>query len=93
MHDAPFRFGEPSNHPIAGGELVLSAGDAIVTTCIYSNPTSKSIAFGESKDDEMCFNFAQYYPKGALRCRGGLTSEREPVVHPKAAHGPTENSN
>ena len=24
--------------------------------------------FGQNTDDEMCFNFVSYYPKGALTC-------------------------
>ena len=68
MHDAPFQFGEQGTYPIAGGELVLNKGDVITTTCVFTNPTSKNITFGESTDQEMCFNFARYYPKGSLRC-------------------------
>ena len=76
MHDAPFKFGEQGTYPIEGGELVLSAGDKITTSCTYSNETSKNIRFGESTDAEMCFNFARYYPKGALPCTGGLFGGR-----------------
>ncbi|MET0343552.1 MAG: hypothetical protein ABW252_21250, partial [Polyangiales bacterium] len=71
MHDAPFKFGEQGSYPLAGGELVLNPGDKITTQCFYTNPTRKNITFGESTEDEMCFNFARYYPKGALRCGGG----------------------
>ncbi|MET0342292.1 MAG: hypothetical protein ABW252_14910 [Polyangiales bacterium] len=72
MHDAPFRFGEQGTYPVPGGEVVLNAGDTITTQCFYSNPTTKNITFGESTDEEMCFNFASYYPKGSLKCAGGL---------------------
>jgi hypothetical protein len=72
MHDAPFKFGEQGSYPVPGGEIVLNPGDKITTQCVYTNPTRKNITFGESTEDEMCFNFARYYPKGALRCGGGL---------------------
>ena len=26
------------------------------------------MSFGENTDNEMCFNFVNYYPKGALNC-------------------------
>ena len=72
MHDAPFKFGEQGSYPVPGGEVVLNPGDTITTQCFYTNPTRKNITFGESTEDEMCFNFARYYPKGSLRCGGGL---------------------
>ena len=72
MHDAPFRFGEQGTYPLPGGEIVLNAGDSVTTQCFYTNPTTKNITFGESTEDEMCFNFATYYPKGSLKCSGGL---------------------
>ena len=72
MHDAPFRFGEQGTYPLPGGEIVLTAGDTVTTTCSYTNPTDRNITFGESTENEMCFNFAAYYPKGALKCSGGL---------------------
>jgi hypothetical protein len=68
MHDEPFQFGEQGTYPIEGGEVVLNKGDVITTTCVYTNPTAKNITFGESTENEMCFNFARYYPKGSLRC-------------------------
>ena len=74
MHDAPFRFGEQGTYPLPGGEVVLNAGDQVTTQCFYTNPTNRNITFGESTEDEMCFNFAAYYPKGALKCSGGLFS-------------------
>ncbi|KAI8852729.1 PHM/PNGase F domain-containing protein [Chytridium lagenaria] len=44
----------------------LIPGDALLTTCAYK-PTlgerSFTTTFGESTDNEMCFNFVQYYPK------------------------------
>ncbi|KAJ3098910.1 hypothetical protein HDU97_003582 [Phlyctochytrium planicorne] len=41
-------------------------GDALITTCAYIptlNVRSGNTTFGESTDNEMCFNFIQYYPK------------------------------
>jgi hypothetical protein len=69
MHDLPFQFGEQATYPI-DPPLLIESGDVITTTCTYDNDTSKNITFGESTDNEMCFNFAIYYPKGALSCGG-----------------------
>jgi len=67
MHDQPFKFGEQGTYPL-DPPIVLNAGDVVTTTCTYTNPTLRSVTFGESTNDEMCFNFAMYYPKGALTC-------------------------
>ena len=41
----------------------LAPGDTIETTCKWQNPGDKSVSFGESTGDEMCFAFLTYYPK------------------------------
>jgi hypothetical protein len=71
MHDKDFAFGEQGTYPLEGGEVLLETGDVVKTTCYYTNDTSKNITFGESTTNEMCFNFALYWPKGALSCGGG----------------------
>ncbi len=71
MLDRPFQFGEQKSYKLSS-EVILETGDTVYTTCFYTNPTSKSINFGENTGDEMCFNFASYYPKDALSCGGGL---------------------
>jgi hypothetical protein len=70
MHDAPFDFNEQTSHPLTE-EVVLNTGDTVTTVCTHSNPTNKAINFSENTDGEMCFNFAVYYPMGALSCGGG----------------------
>lgn len=71
MLDEPFRFGEQATYPLKP-EVILETGDVVTTTCVFTNPTNRTVTFGESTEDEMCFNFATYYPKGALSCsRGG----------------------
>ena len=71
MHDKPFSFGEQGTYPLAGGEQLLETGDVVTTTCTYTNTTNKDVTFGESTTNEMCFNFALYYPKGGYSCGGG----------------------
>lgn len=44
-------------HPV---EMV--PGDRIETTCLFDNPNSFDVRFGEETDDEMCFDFVMYYP-------------------------------
>jgi hypothetical protein len=70
MHDQPFMFGEQKSFAL-DPPVVVNPGDVITTTCVYTNMTSKNITFGESTEDEMCFNFAMYYPAGGLTCSGG----------------------
>jgi len=67
MHDEPFKFGEQGTYGLTP-EVILSTGDQVTTTCTFTNPTNRSVTFGESTTNEMCFNFAAYYPKGSLPC-------------------------
>jgi hypothetical protein len=70
MHDDDFNFYEQESRALAE-PVTLETGDTVSTFCTYSNETAKSIRFGESTTDEMCFNFAVYYPMNALTCMGG----------------------
>jgi hypothetical protein len=65
MHDMPFMFGEQKSFKL-DPPVVVEAGDVINTSCFYTNKTNATIRFGENTGNEMCFNFALYYPAGAL---------------------------
>lgn len=70
MHDAAFNYEEQGTfeleHPVE-----VRTGDKVTTTCVFTNTTNNAVSFGEDTAGEMCFNFATYYPRGALSC-GGL---------------------
>ena len=68
IEDAPFNWEDQHVTPV---DVVLNDGDQVRITCIYENNTARTIRFGESSADEMCFNFARYYPKDAFSCRSG----------------------
>jgi hypothetical protein len=61
FHDAPYDFEEQLQIPLAE-PMHLSAGDSMVTTCTWQNPTGQTVGFGESSDREMCFNIVFQYP-------------------------------
>lgn len=67
MHEGPFVFEEQRSYKLKE-PVVLKTGDKVTTTCIYTNPTNRDATFGENTGNEMCFNFAIYYPVGALSC-------------------------
>jgi len=46
--------------------VVLNAGDALRTRCVYDNPGDTTVRFGEATEDEMCFNFLMAYPIEAV---------------------------
>lgn len=69
MHDRAFTFEAQGSYALSD-EVVIETGDTVHTVCTYTNETAKDIRFGESTTDEMCFNFAAYYPMGALSCAG-----------------------
>lgn len=65
LHDTPFNWEDQKIKPI---DAVLNTGDQVKTTCIFENDTGVPVSFGQSSADEMCFNFARYYPMDALTC-------------------------
>lgn len=67
MHDQSFNFEEQGQFEL-DEPITLNKGDKLITTCTYDNDTDQTVTFGEDTGNEMCFNFALYYPEGALRC-------------------------
>jgi hypothetical protein len=71
MYDDDYNFESQGSYPLAD-EIILETGDTVSTYCTYTNDTAKNARFGENTADEMCFNFALYYPMNALGCVGGF---------------------
>jgi hypothetical protein len=67
MLDKPFLFGEQASYPLEP-DVVIESGDKVITECVMTNDTDHSVSFGESNDNEMCFNFASYYPVDGFCC-------------------------
>jgi mono/diheme cytochrome c family protein len=65
IDDSPFDQEDQSVKPV---NVVVNRGDKVRTTCRFDNTSGRPKRFGESTEDEMCFNFARYYPMGALQC-------------------------
>jgi hypothetical protein len=65
VFDEPFVFDQQVNYDM-DPYVVLQPGDRIDTTCTFNNTTSGAVAFGQSTNDEMCYQFAVAYPYGAL---------------------------
>ena len=64
LHDAPFDFDYQRQYMKT---VKIQPGDSLTTECTFSKP----MAFGESTNAEMCYNFTLAYPKNALS-DGGL---------------------
>jgi hypothetical protein len=71
MHDGSFDFNEQASYPL-DKPIDLKMGDKVVTTCTFSNPGNSTVTFGEDTGNEMCFNFATYYPMNMLSCGGAF---------------------
>ena len=67
LHQGPFNFEEQRSYPLKEG-VVLNTGHTVTTTRIFDSDTNRNITFGERTSNEMCFDFALYYPRGALSC-------------------------
>jgi Copper type II ascorbate-dependent monooxygenase, C-terminal domain len=64
----PFLWSEPETKMMSSA-FQIPEGGGFDFSCSYRNPTSNTITFGESTDDEMCFFWAYYYPsKGSRVC-------------------------
>jgi copper type II ascorbate-dependent monooxygenase-like protein len=59
-----FSFDDQRHYPLTPRREVMP-GDVLTTTCIYDNPTSATVTFGEKTHDEMCFDFITVYPYDA----------------------------
>jgi hypothetical protein len=68
MHDKPFSFDDQRSWSL-DPEVLLQTGDQVRTTCRYNNTTGGTVRFGQNTTDEMCFNFALYWPKDGFSCR------------------------
>lgn len=55
----PWKFGE---QPLDMLDATVTPTDTFDLTCSYNNPTSTSVKYGESSDNEMCFFVLFYYP-------------------------------
>ncbi|MET0340096.1 MAG: hypothetical protein ABW252_03805 [Polyangiales bacterium] len=87
LHDGSFAFNEQAAYPIAPG-YVIENGDRFTTTCTYDNTSNRSIPFGTSTENEMCFPITEYYPRGALACsslNGGETTADLDAAEPEAS--------
>src|SRR5262245_47152257 len=65
VFDKPFVFDQQVNYML-DPVVTLMPGEDIVTTCQFQNDTGANVAFGQSTNQEMCYQFALAYPYGAL---------------------------
>ena len=64
IFDMPFQFDYQVSYDIPPATVM--PGDIVETTCSFFNDTGSNVAFGESTNTEMCYQFALSYPAGAL---------------------------
>lgn len=65
VFNKPFQHKDQIQYPMEP-QIVLKPGESIVSTCTFMNDTGRSVGFGSSSDQEMCFQFAYAYPAHAL---------------------------
>lgn len=63
LHDEPFNFAE-QDYYLQEPAVQVQQGDQIRVTCTYVNTTNRTITFGDSSDQEMCFSGLYRYPAG-----------------------------
>ncbi|MDI1442676.1 hypothetical protein [Polyangium sp. 6x1] len=67
LHDAPYTFTDQKNIPIT--PVPVLQGERVHFECSFMNTTSKTIGFGVSSDDEMCFLGLYRYPRLVSACQ------------------------
>jgi hypothetical protein len=65
LFDKKFDFNNQVTYELKPS-IVLMPGDSITTTCSYLNDSTGTVGFGESTEDEMCYQFTYSYPPRAL---------------------------
>lgn len=72
LQDIPYNF-ENQTFQSKEPSVQLLPGDTLTTYCTYDNTTGRTVTFGDSSDDEMCFTDLFYYPaQGAEFICSGL---------------------
>jgi hypothetical protein len=70
LHDRPFSFAEQTKYILpedgSAADVLINAGDEIVTTCSFKNDQARAIRFGQTTEDEMCFFYVIAWPMGQL---------------------------
>ncbi|HWO22372.1 MAG TPA: hypothetical protein VNO30_26620 [Kofleriaceae bacterium] len=61
LQDIPYDFEQQEFH-LVPQPIELRPGDVVRTSCTFENPSTTTVRFGESSDDEMCFTDLFYYP-------------------------------
>ncbi len=61
IYEGTYTFDDQRYHDITP-QLALGGGTRVDVTCTYDNPTSSSVGFGDSSDQEMCFALLYRYP-------------------------------
>ena len=61
LQDVAYNF-EQQSFQLTPSPITLMPGDLLTTSCTYNNPTTNTVTFGESTNNEMCFTDLFYYP-------------------------------
>jgi hypothetical protein len=59
IYDAGWSFGTQGVYPVSTS---VKTGDQVKVVCTYDNTSDKTVSFGLSSTDEMCFGVLYYYP-------------------------------
>jgi len=63
LTDTDFDFNSQQDYP---SDKLIHEGDKLTTTCTFDNDSGRVVNYGESSEDEMCFNFVMMYPPNSI---------------------------
>jgi len=73
VYDLPFFLWDEPETITYDPPFTIPTGGGFNLTCEWNNLSNRSVSFGTSVDDEMCFIWAYYFPsRGPLICANGL---------------------
>jgi hypothetical protein len=64
IFDEPFSFGSETHY---FKDYEVKPGEKLVTSCTFNNTTDKGVPFGESSDNEMCYQFTFAWPAHSMK--------------------------
>jgi mono/diheme cytochrome c family protein len=69
LTDRDYDYNDQRDYP---SDMLIHAGDALTTTCTFDNDTQAVVPYGESTQEEMCFNFLMVYPPDSISTIDGF---------------------
>lgn len=69
LHDQPFLGSSQATYPLTA---IVNNGDTLTSTCTFNNTSSTTVRYGDTMNDENCYNLVTAWPAGSLSGLGQI---------------------